>query len=80
MLEEASREVEGAPLDSDEASLVRVARREYDATAKQSPAGSEVERPNGSKDCVTERSCEEVKGEGERALIIFIRINLIHAA
>ena len=55
-------------------------RREYDATAKQSPAGSEVERPNGSKDCVTERSCEEVKGEGDRALIIFIRINLIRAA
>ncbi len=37
LLEEAAREVAGAPFDSDEASLIRVARREYDAAAKQLP-------------------------------------------
>jgi carboxypeptidase Taq len=36
LLDEAAREVEGAPFDSDEASLIRVARREYDAAVKQS--------------------------------------------
>jgi carboxypeptidase Taq len=36
LLEEAAREMEGAPFDSDEASLIRVARREYDAAVKQS--------------------------------------------
>jgi carboxypeptidase Taq len=36
LLEEAAGEVEGAPFDSDEASLIRVARREYDAAVKQS--------------------------------------------
>ena len=35
LLEEAAQEVEGAPFDSDEASLIRVARREYDAAVKQ---------------------------------------------
>jgi carboxypeptidase Taq len=36
LLEEAADEVEGAPFDSDEASLIRVARREYDTAVKQS--------------------------------------------
>jgi carboxypeptidase Taq len=36
LLEEAAREIEGMPFDSDEASLIRVARREYDAAVKQS--------------------------------------------
>jgi len=36
LLEEAAREVEGASFDSDEASLIRVARREYEAAVKQS--------------------------------------------
>ena len=35
LLEEAAHEVEGAPFDSDEASLIRVARREYNAAVKQ---------------------------------------------
>ena len=34
-LEEAAHEIEGAPFDSDEASLIRVARREYNAAVKQ---------------------------------------------
>ena len=37
LLEDAAQEVEGAAFDSDEASLIRVARREYDAALKQSP-------------------------------------------
>jgi carboxypeptidase Taq len=36
LLEGAAREVEGAPFDSDEASLIRVARREYDLALKHS--------------------------------------------
>jgi len=35
LLEEAAREIEGAPFDSDEASLIRVARREHEAAVKQ---------------------------------------------
>ena len=35
LLEEAAHEIEGAPFDSDEASLIRVARREYNAAVKQ---------------------------------------------
>ena len=34
LLEEAAREIEGAPFDPDEASLIRVARREYDVAVK----------------------------------------------
>lgn len=37
LLQEAAREVEGVPFDSDEASLIRVARREYDTAVKQPP-------------------------------------------
>jgi carboxypeptidase Taq len=35
LLEEAAREIDGTPFDSDEASLIRVARREYNAAVKQ---------------------------------------------
>src|SRR5437773_6932868 len=35
LLEEAAHEVEGAPFDSDQASLIRVARREYNPAVKQ---------------------------------------------
>jgi carboxypeptidase Taq len=34
LLEEAAREIESAPFDSNEASLIRVARREFDAAVK----------------------------------------------